>query len=156
MHTSEEAIRDGHIEVNPIENVECLNKAPDKPRDALTDKEIALLYPTDYEEALKIWESHFNFTIMTLLVTTGMRSGELRALNWKDVIWEDSGILITKSMKDIGGIGSAKEKREKFVRIPHKTLSLLKLLVILTSDVCTLSMVDIQINHYTDLIKRHL
>ena len=63
---------------------------------------------------------------MTLLVTTGMRSGELRALKWKDIIWDDSGILITKSMKDYGGIGCVKEKREKFVRIPNKTLILLQ------------------------------
>lgn len=122
-----EAIRDGHIEVNPIQNVECLNKTPDNPRDALTDKEIKLLYPSSYQDAIGVWESHFNYTMMTLLVTTGMRSGELRALKWKDVIWGDSGILLTKSMKDHGGIGTVKEKREKFVRIPNKTLNLLKI-----------------------------
>lgn len=38
--------------------------------------------------------------MMQLLVTSGMRSGELRALKWGDV----TGILITKAMKDEGRI----------------------------------------------------
>ena len=62
---------------------------------------------------------------MLLLVTSGMRSGEARALNWSDVIWNDSGLLITKAMKDRGVIGCVKENREKFVRLPHKTMEML-------------------------------
>ena len=121
-----EAIRDGHIDVNTILNVECLNKTPENPRDALTFAEVKKLYPANYSAALDVWSSHYNYTMMSLLVTSGMRSGELRALKWGDVVWEDSGILITKAMKDQGKIGTTKEKKEKFVRIPHKTIMLLK------------------------------
>jgi integrase len=63
---------------------------------------------------------------MLLLVTSGMRSGEARALNWSDFIWHDSGLLITKAWKDRGEIGCVKENREKFVRLPHTTMELLK------------------------------
>jgi integrase len=121
-----EAIRDGLIDFNPILNVECLNKTAVKPRDSLSISEVKKLFPANYAEALKIWESHYNYTMMTLLITSGMRSGELRALKWGDIIWEDSGILITKVWKDRGEIGTVKENREKFVRVPHKTITLLQ------------------------------
>lgn len=121
-----EAVRDGLIDMNPITNVECLNKAPVKPRDSLTIAEVKKLYPANYEKAIEIWETHRNYAMMLLLVTSGMRSGEVRALKWSDIIWDDSGILITKAWKDRGEIGTVKENREKFVRIPHKTVSMLK------------------------------
>lgn len=121
-----EAVRDGLIDINPIINVECLNKTPEHPRDALTFAQVKKLFPANYSEAVTVWENHFNYTMMSLLVTSGMRSGELRALTWGDIVWDDSGILITKAMKDRGEIGTVKEKREKYVRVPHKTMMLLQ------------------------------
>lgn len=120
-----EAVRDEKIKVNPIQNVESLSKVPEKPRDALSFDEVKKLFPLDYTDAITIWETHRNYTLMLLLVTSGMRSGEARALNWADVIWNDSGLLITKAMKDRGEIGCVKENREKFVRLPHKTMEML-------------------------------
>jgi len=34
------------------------------------------LFPLEYTDAIKIWETHRNYTLMLLLVTSGMRSGE--------------------------------------------------------------------------------
>lgn len=121
-----EAVRDEKIKVNPIQNVESLSKTPDKPRDALSVDEVKRLFPLEYSDAIKIWETHRNYTLMLLLVTSGMRSGETRALKWSDVIWVDSGLLITKAWKDRGEIGCVKENREKFVRLPHTTMDLLE------------------------------
>ena len=78
-----EAVRDGLIDNNPIANVECLNKAPEKPRDSLSIDEVKKLFPANYSTAMKVWEHHYNYTMMQLLVTSGMRSGELRALKWR-------------------------------------------------------------------------
>jgi integrase len=121
-----EAVRDEIIKINPIQNVESLSKIPEKPRDSLSASEVKKLFPVEYKNGLRIWETHRNYTLMLLLVTSGMRSGEARALKWEDVIWDDSGLLITKAMKDRGEVGCVKENREKFVRLPHTTMQLLE------------------------------
>lgn len=52
----------------------------------------------------------------------GLRFGEIRALKWSDVFWADSGIMITKAVKYSGKIGSVKEKKDKFVRLPERAM----------------------------------
>ncbi len=71
-----EAVRDEEIKVNPIQNVESLSKVPEKPRDALSFGEVKKLFPLEYTDAIRVWETHRNYTLMLLLVTSGMRSGE--------------------------------------------------------------------------------
>ena len=41
---------------------------------------------------------------------------------WKDVDWENNGILSTRSVKNSGTIGTVKEKKNKIVRLPVRTV----------------------------------
>ncbi len=121
-----EAVRDKKLLVNPLLQVECLSKEPDKPRDSLSVDELAKLFPLKEADAIKIWGTRKYHTLMFLLVSSGMRSGEARALRWNDVVWDDSGVLITKAMKITGKVGSVKEKKEKVVRLAQRTMQLLE------------------------------
>ena len=122
-----EAVRDGLLNVNPIQKVESLSKKAEKPRDSLSIDEMAKLFPIKHEDALKVWGSQKYLTLMFLMVSSGMRSGEIRALRWGDVIWDDSGILITKAVKNSGKIGTVKENKEKIVRVPERTMEYLRM-----------------------------
>ena len=122
-----EAVRVGEIPLNPLQKVESLNKKPEKPRDSLTVAEIAKLFPIKLEDAMKIWDEQRYLTLMFVMVSSGMRSGEIRALRWGDVLWKDMGILITKAVKNSGKIGTVKEQKEKIVRVPERTIEYLQL-----------------------------
>lgn len=121
-----EAVREKIIPHNPLLQVDSLSKTSVNPRDSLTVAEMKKLFPLNNEEALKVWITQKYHTLLFLIVSSGMRSGEVRALRWGDVIWDDSGILITKACKNSGLIGTVKEKKEKFVRLPNRTMQLLK------------------------------
>jgi integrase len=121
-----EAVRDQVISINPLQQVETLSKIASKPRGSLSVEEMKQLFPTNIKDAFKVWDTEYHYALAFLLVSSGMRSGEVRALTWADVIWEDSGILITKAVKNSGTIGTVKEWREKFVRLPFRTIDILK------------------------------
>ena len=121
-----EAVRDGLIADNPISKIETLSEAAEKPRDSLSVEEMKKLFPIDYDEAIVIWKEPKYYTLMFLLVSSGMRSGEIRALRWADVLWEDSGIVISKAVKNSGKVGTVKEKKEKICRLPQRTMELLE------------------------------
>ena len=120
-----EAVRDEVIESHQLDKIESLSEVTDKPRDSLSVDEIKKLFPMDYEKAIAIWKEPKYFTLMFVLVSSGMRSGEIRALKWADVLWEDSGIIISKVIKPSGEIGTVKEKKEKIVRLPQRTIDIL-------------------------------
>ena len=122
-----EAIREKVISKNPLQQVDSLSKVSEKPRDSLTVDEMKKIFPIDNKAALKIWSNQKYHTLLFLIVSSGMRSGEVRALKWDDIMWDDSGILITKAVKNTGAIGTVKEKKEKFVRVPNRTIQLLQL-----------------------------
>ncbi len=122
-----EAVREKIITQNPLLQVDSLSKTSANPRDSLTVEEMKKIFPIDNNAALKVWMTQKYHTLLFLIISSGMRSGEVRALTWEDVIWEDSGILITKAVKNTGAIGTVKEKKEKFVRVPNRTIQLLQL-----------------------------
>jgi len=121
-----EAVRVGIIPLNPLQKMESLQKIDEKPRDALTVEEMKKLFPVKIEDAVKIWKDQKLHTLTFLMLSSGMRSGEIRALTWADVIWEDKGILITKAIKNSGKIGTVKEQKDKFVRVPERAIEYLK------------------------------
>ena len=53
-------------------------------RGILTPQEIQTLFPENHYELLKIWKSQMYATAFLILKDTGLRAGELRALQWKD------------------------------------------------------------------------
>jgi hypothetical protein len=59
-----------------------------------------------------------------MLATTGIRLGELRALTWKDVLW-DGGLIIDKAVKVDQTIGTTKTNQIRVVPLTSRAVSLL-------------------------------
>ncbi|GBR74160.1 DNA breaking-rejoining enzymes super family [Candidatus Termititenax aidoneus] len=83
---------------NPVKNVMRFSKNPIRHRGALTDVELGKLFPNNHAELLKIWGSQVYATAFLVLRDTGLRPGELRALQWKDWHSESKFFPITKAI----------------------------------------------------------
>jgi integrase len=78
------AIEDGIIVSNPAKAVMRFSQAVKNQREAISKEEMALLFPEGHEELLKIWRKQIYATAYLVLRDTGLRPGELRALQWGD------------------------------------------------------------------------
>lgn len=89
------------IPENPVHDIQIPNKQA-KPRKTLTIKELGLLLQA-LETSRWIWSAKF-------AVVTGLRRGELLALKWTDIDWENNRIVIdeSNSSKGLGDTKSAK------------------------------------------------
>lgn len=128
-----EAERRELIDGNPLDKVKPLGKK-NKSRDVFTLEELADLFPTEEKELLAIWKTPKHAALFHLLASTGVRSGELRAWQWKDVIdgKNDDGekieaefLLVDKAVKKDGTIGPTKTSEERVVYVPTAARQLL-------------------------------
>lgn len=60
------------------------------------------------------------------MLTSGIRSGEARVLQWKHIVWDQQGILIVQAQKANKAIGEPKAKEIRAVIVPKRTITLLK------------------------------
>ena len=60
------------------------------------------------------------------MLSSGIRSGEARALQWKHVIWEQQGILINQAIKADGSIGDPKANEIRAIVLPQRAIELLE------------------------------
>ena len=127
-----EAVRRGHLKVSPVAEIEALDPAS-RTRDVLTPEELEGLFPRDMDKFLEIWPvvdwrgSKICYGIpFALAVSGGLRSGELRALRWKCVSWENSGVavLTAKTYRDVES--APKWGSIRPVLLPARTMDLLR------------------------------
>lgn len=127
-----EAVRRGSLARNPLEGIEALD--PDsRERDYLRGEELEKLFPRDMDDFVKVWPtvewhgSRVNYGIMLALAATGgLRSGEIRALRWKHVSWEHSGIAVVAAKKYRNEEGTPKWNSLRPVILPARMMELLR------------------------------
>lgn len=104
-----EAEREQLIPINYLATVESLANTASE-RGVFTKNELNRLFPRDSEELIRIWGRKEYAYLFFTLATTGIRSGEVRALQWKHIIWKEgrNGLIIERSAKDSGGFGTTK------------------------------------------------
>jgi integrase len=121
-----EAEHEAIISRNPLENVKQLSRQS-KQRDIFTDDEMELLFPIDDEDMYNLWAQQKLAVAIYVLACTGIRSGELRALQWKNVIWDDtnSGLIIDKAVKNNQTIGETKNGKPRVVILDKRANQLL-------------------------------
>ena len=86
------------------------------------------------DEFLKVWptikwnnQPPTNYGVMlAIVVSGGQRSGELRALRWKHVSWENNGIAVVKAIKYKNEEGRPKQNSVRAVLLPQRTMDLLR------------------------------
>lgn len=111
-----------------------------KEKGIIFQNEIAKLFPDDVEELLKVW--HFwegenkvqdliSATAVYTALTTGMRSGEIRALKYSQFLREDA-ILLNASFDALGERverlkkGNDRNKKWRIAVLPERTVKMLK------------------------------
>jgi integrase len=111
-----EAEREALIPYNCLATVESLGGTSQQ-RDIFTKEELEKLFPNDITQMETIWGRREYAYIFLLLSTTGMRVGELRALQWKHIIWKEdrNALLIEQSVKHDNSIGSTKTNKSRIV-----------------------------------------
>lgn len=131
-----EAVRRRIIRYNPIDGIEALDPA-NKQRDYLKVEELEALFPKDMDEFLKVWptikwkhvkeHAPINYGVMAALaVSGGLRSGEIRALRWKHVSWQNGGVAVIRAYKYGDIEGKPKANSSRVVLLPQRTMDLLE------------------------------
>jgi integrase len=96
---------DKKIQSNPVQDITIPNKQA-KPRKALTLDELSQFLKS-IENSRWIWSVKF-------ALITGLRRGELLALRWTDVQWDDNRIVVDKSNSSTG-LGNTKSNKVHYV-----------------------------------------
>jgi integrase len=115
--------RHGVLPTNIMRDAEPMSQKTYKARDALMQEDIAKLFPEDQVQLLKVWGSVEKVALFSLLLTSGLRSGEVQALQWGKVNFADKGIIIDQSVKYGGTVGSTKTDTPRVFVLPQQTLN---------------------------------
>ena len=126
-----EAAREHLVSHNPIVDIESLGITP-KRRDTLSGNELGALFPADREAFEQVWPILWHGFLYALAVSSGMRSGELRALQWGAVIWDPGGVLVLQAITRDNIVGEPKGKSRRSILLPDRTINLLELWKTLT------------------------
>ena len=116
-----EAERERIIPFNCLATVESMANSS-KERGVFTKVELNLLFPEDIEKMISIWGRKEYAYMFYILATTGLRSGEVRALQWKHIIWNDqrNGLRIERAVKDNDTFGTTKTGHSRVVLLTKK------------------------------------
>lgn len=123
--------------INSLPLLERYKRKNKKQKGILDKEEISMLFPDDYDKIINQWKIKFSgesdidaylFAVMIYtIVSTGMRSSEVRALKWEQFI-EPNVILINSQIdsdnkrSNILKKGSLENKKWRIVVLPDKTV----------------------------------
>lgn len=125
--------------------------APDKrSRGILSVAEIKRLFPDDYSEIIRIWRwntrSHepdwqiFSFaTLIFTMLSTGMRSGEARAVKYSQFVAENAILIncfLDYKLREVNRLkkGTDTNKRWRVSILPRKTVEMIKYMTEIRQD----------------------
>lgn len=115
----------GLVSTNVLDKAERFGDGDQKTRDAFTMDELKTLFPDERTELIRIWGSLKHAAGYVLLASTGIRSGELRALCWRHRV-ADNALWIEQAMKATGRIGPTKTEDTRIVLLPSHAQSILE------------------------------
>jgi len=113
MHIAfERAFKDKLIAENPVVEIEIPKKQA-KPRKTITASELKILF-----ENLKNTRWYWAFQFM---LVTGLRRGELLALKWSDIDYENRRIIVDES-NSVSGLGDTKNSKVHYVPLSERAI----------------------------------
>lgn len=112
------------ITINPCAGIKV--KAPINDQKVLNQNEVATLLVQAQIQ------NHYFYDVWVLALKSGMRSGELIALEWSDVDMESKVIHVSKSWSSKNGLKETKSGRTRVVPISNDLMQFLKELKIKT------------------------
>ena len=125
----QEAKRNKVVKNNVLKDVRKFAKNHRR-RDAFSLEESKRLFSSDRSALCEIWGEFFWAVAHYLMLTTGMRVGEIAALLWCHIVWEKRGILILQAVKADRSIGQPKKNSphadsRRAALLPKKTHEML-------------------------------
>ena len=93
------AMEDDVIQNNPVKSVMRFSKVITNFRGAIPKDEMDLLFPASHDGLIKVWKKQAYATAYLVLRDTGLRPGELRALQWGDWYPDLRFFSITKAIE---------------------------------------------------------
>ena len=84
----------GLVKENPTASITKYSKEPERKRTALPRDAIEKLFPKTHGELVRVWGSSMWAACMLVMLDTGARPGEVRALNWADFYPEERFVPI--------------------------------------------------------------
>lgn len=113
LHTAfDRAFKDKLIPENPVVDIEIPKKQA-KPRKTITASELKILF-----ENLKNTRWYWAFRFM---LVTGLRRGELLALRWSDIDYENKRIIVDES-NSASGLGDTKNSKVHYVPLSERAI----------------------------------
>jgi len=119
-----EAKNERLLKDNPLQEAEPFSRSH-RSRDAFTLVELRMLFPKAKTKLLVIWKTEKYAALFMTLATTGIRSGEVRALQWQHLL-PGGWLLIERACKMDKTIGTTKTGEERVVALPRRTVEVLE------------------------------
>lgn len=113
----QEAVESGHLLSNPAKGISV--KVPESSKKVLTTTEVEILLRSAKDT------NHRFYSIWCFAVKTGMRSGEMYALQWSDIDFERRLISVNKQWTKKDGTTQTKTGDNRLVPISNDLLSFL-------------------------------
>jgi len=128
LYTMAMVVREAHrekvIRFDSLTGIEPMGRDY-RHRDAQSLEEIDLLFPQDTEKLVAVWGQARWSLAYLLMLSTGMRVGEVCALLWGHVRWEIPAALILQAVKADGSVGKPKNGHERSALLPQRAVELL-------------------------------
>lgn len=123
------------VEINPVRAAKKRREDYSKPPQTFTAEEVSALAraaregkhrrprvgetPSDAERAQRAYEDRQDAALYMVAAYTGLRQGELRALRWRDVRFEDRAIIVVAGMS-AGQRSETKSRKWRAVPLPRE------------------------------------
>lgn len=98
----QEALLQGYIKSNPVDDVPAISCETENERRPLTFKEQRELFPDDIEERVRIWKDLTWAVYFSIMYDTGFRPGEVAGLRVCDVYETPNGLAVC-TMQEVKG-----------------------------------------------------
>ena len=82
------------IASNPLSGIKPYSKAPVAPRGAISRDALPKLFPPTHGDMVRVWGGSMWAACMLVLLDSGMRPGELRALRWSELHGEERAFVV--------------------------------------------------------------
>ena len=115
----------GVVRNSVLADAEPFGAGDAKRRDIFTLAELRVLFPDDDNKLVEIWGEPERAVAFLLLASTGIRSGECRALRWLNVL-EGRALYVDSALDKLGRLKGTKTESTRVVLLPVKAQNALQ------------------------------
>ena len=123
-----DAFRHDVINSDPMDRARSWSMSDRTPKDRLSDDDINRLFPQTLDAWRVVWPAEMFGVLFAVMLSTGMRISEARALRWEDVYWRLRAISVLRQIDQQHEEVDPKKNEKRGVLVPRRTMRLLAML----------------------------